>query len=403
MTKHVLVDAVRRMQQISTRGVKTEYDMAGRITVDVGKDKVHFITSNGFLLGRWEVTKITDSSVSKTTPGTVTVDSIVLLKVSDAVGGRNENAVVSVEVDGKMLAIREDGGTTKKIAKIEILPKNHIFKSKPKSTKKSFSYEFDDMVFSNGISTVGKYRSSLAYKIKYQMICLHFLKDELRFVCGDGMRFCILSYKTNNPNIADKNGIKHIIPIDQAEIIADVVGSQKLTLCYNSPTSCSVNPGNAMELQLHGIPDLTWINYESHAYKDDFVATLEVPMEELKEGVKLLESVKDKRLEKEGGFHSGDFDASNGSLKMSVNEGRYVCDFTGSCIYNRLQKSVNDHFKSHYAVQFLSDVVKATDKSILRFSCIDERSTIIAEPIDEGQSSDPKLLFFFASAIPDED
>ncbi len=399
MTKHVLMDAVQRMQKIATRGIKTDYGMAGRITIDAVKDKVHFITSNGFLLGRWEVTKITDPSVSEITPGITTVDSAVLLKVCDAVGGLNENAVVGVELDGNMLSLKESGGVTKKSAKIETLPKHHTFKSKSQSKKKGFSYEFDAMVFNEGIATVGKYRSPLAYKIKYQMVCLHFLKDELRFACGDGMRFGILSYKTNNPNIEEENGIKHLIPIDQAEIIADVVGAQKLTLYYESPTSCYVNPGSAIELHLHGIPSLTWISYENHAYGGDYAVALDMPMEELREGVKLLEAVKDKKIEKEGGFHTGDFEASSGSLKMTVNEGRYVCEFTGSCSYNKLKESMSDFFKSHYAVKFLSDVVKATDKSTLRFNCIDESSTVIAELMDIGQDADPKLHFFFAPAI----
>lgn len=396
MKKHVLSDALDKMHRIATKGIKAEYDGAGKVTIEVAPDKVEFRTSNGHLFAKWEVTKETDSTVQGSDPGEITADVNVLRNVCNAAG--TEDSALSVSIDNNVLLVKDmdakRGGTRR--AKLETSFQPHNFKIK--KSPKGFAYEFDTAIFRDGVSSVGRYVSPFAYKIKYQMICLHFLKDEMRFICGDGMRFAIRSFKDS----ATEEG-KYIMPADQAGIICSVLGdAQKVKITYENEQSCYISPFNGMEMHLKGIPNQKYIAYETHACDrdDDIEAIIRISREEFVQGMALVNSVRDKAAEQEGDFASAVFEAgTDQEFALSVDEGRNQCEFTYPCEFESVKKS-RKSFKSMYASQFLTDVAEASSgKGIIEFSCIDEHGTLLAEPKDEGSTADNRIWFFFASAL----
>lgn len=399
-----LVDSLEKMHKIATRGIKPEYELAGCVTIETLPDRVLFRTSNGNLDASWEITKETDATVVGGEPGIVTADVSILRAVAK-VAGSSDN-IVTVNMDKNVVLIKDETTKNKKQAKIETFHRHHDFKIKKPS--KGFSYTFDSAIFQNGVTVVGKYVSNLAHKIKYHMICTHFLKDEVRFICGNGMRFGILFYKVDNQKIEwptpddERTGIKYIMPADQALIIASVLGdAQKLTIVYESDTSCFINPMNGMEMHLKGIPHIPYIAYETHAIgrEDAVEAIVDIKAQDFVSGVALVSAVRDKAIEKDKeGFHSAKFKCGmNQEFELAVNEGRYQCDYLCSAKYTKVKDK--SFFASEYAAAFLSDVAEScSGKDIVRFSCIDEFETILVEPMCENGSDNPRLLFFFASA-----
>lgn len=407
MTSKILLDALNKMHRISTKGIKHEYEMAGRVTFLVEPDKVTFKASNGHLFANREITKTTDSNVSgDPNADPITADVTVLKKVVKAVSANNGDAVLTIMFDGKTVIVQDVENKKRRAkAKIETFHKHHDFVIR--QGKKGFSYTFPIDLFKNGI-TVGKYASRLNHKIKYQMICLHFLPDELRFVCGNGLRFGILSYKagtTETPatGVAEKEGVKYIIPADQAAIIGAVVdsSSQKMTIRYESETSCFINPFDGMEMHLKGIPNESFIPYEDHVdgRDNEIEAILDVEGDDYVNCIELVNAVKDQKAETEGNFHSATFKSGeHGELEIKVDEGRFQCEFSCPANYTNVQN--RKEFSSMYAASFLTDVADAVcGREIVRFSCIDEYGTILVEPRSEKNEDDPRLTFFFASAL----
>lgn len=404
LRKDKFSDALSKMVKIGTRSVKSEFDMAGRVTIDASANKVVFYSSNGFLQGRYQLTEHDDPNLKGSTPGKVTVNVNVLRDVVSAIGGpRRKDATLGVEFDGKMLHIEEVGAKGKKSkAKLETQDSHHeiAFSEKPKG----FRYNFNTADFVNAITVVGRYQSTMSYRLRYQMICLHFMPEHVRFICGDGMRFAILTqvHEGNDGAVTDEAGLKHIIPTDQANIIASVLSpdeSISTAVVYESETACYILPQSGLSIYLNGIPAEPYIAYDKHAYRFDKAQDLlEVPTENLVEGMALVAAVEDREIAREGAFHSARFSAGEGSpFRLLVDENRYQCDFSCDAEFKKLSDKA--YFESQYAARFLNDVAQAAyslNKSMVRFYCIDEKETIIATPTN---GDDKDLVFFFAAAL----
>jgi len=394
-----LLDVLEKMHRISTKGIKSEYEMAGRVTIEVSKDKATFKATNGHLFASLEITKETDPTIAGSEDGEATVDVSVLKGVARAMSAD----VMSFALDNGSLVVTDSSSKKKKKAKIETSDKHHDFKIK--KNPKGFQYTCPTTIFYDAIQSMGKYVSNLTHKVKYHMICLHFLEDQVRFVCGNGLRFGVLSYNVDEdlpkPDVQGDNKL-FLIPADQASIIASVISdAQKMTITYESETSCFIQPFNGMELHLKGIPNESYIPYEVHAFgnQDRIEATVDVSCVDFIESMSLINSVRDKSIETEGNFHSATFFAADGKdFECNVDEGRYQCESSCPAKYNKIRSLTK--FKSMYAAQFLMDVADACiGKDIIRFHCIDEYGTILAEIMSETGSNNPSLRFFFASAL----
>lgn len=420
MTKAHLVEALTKMNEVATKGIKADYEKAHRVTIKVEDDKVNFLSSNGLLDAHWEVTTETDSNLKCEKKGSATVDVPVARRIAASIGGGSvKDNIIAVSLQGDAspaLHMKDADAKSKKLGKMVTCPDGHNFTiSKPRS---GFSYTFESEELQRGVATSAKYVAKRNYLPRYMMMCLHFLKDQTRFVCGDGSRFGILSFKFQdgklNANIEDDSGKKFIMPCDQAQIIANVCSDAcNIEMIYKNEQTCYIKPQSALTLLLHGIPNDQYISYEKHAFNfDDAELVVDVQRSDFEEGMLLIGAVEDKEQLEQGGFHHCDFEIKDGRANFVVREARYQADF--DCEATTYS---DGEYASCYAWAYLRDVAQATDKSIVRFYCIDPERTIIAEPVepDDGAKNEmgipghkkdtdnPKLSFFFAAASDEEE
>lgn len=412
-----LLDALERMKEVSTRGVKQDFDTANTVFIVSSEKKVEFFATNGYMQARFEVTKETDSIYSCELPGKISVDVSVVSGIVSVIGGKSVDIALSVFVENDVLYIQDTSSKTKKKVKIQTLNKDFTFNvSKPKSGT-SFTLSCSD--FLEGISVVGKYAAKFAYKIIYQMACLHIVKSktksEIRFVCGNGSRFAIYCKDVSLPNIKDDEDHKYIIPIDQAAIISSILdGAENVDFVYKNEQCCYIRPHNGMELLLEGIPNEKYVSYEQLAFKsDEAKAILDIKHDDFIEAMAVVKSVRDKDAEsgeQKKKFQSCRFTCKDNVLEFNVDENKYQCEY--SCEVNFYPVKDIQKYSSLYSAEFLGDVAFSSDQSYVRFYCIDEAKVIIARPVElDDKSKDEfgcpavkenldksKLLFFFTAA-----
>lgn len=420
ITKSYLVDAFSKMADVGTKGIKAEYEKAYRITMKVEDKKVVFCSSNGFLDARWEVTTDTDSGLKCEESGEATVDVAVAHKIAEAIGGSKRDNLISVFVKGDAspsLYMKDASSKAKKIANMETIPENHN-SSIPKPRTSEFSYEFDAEEFIKGVNIISKYVARTNYMPRYRMICLHFLKNETRFVCGDGSCFGILSFTLDeeNKDVQDDAGHKFLMPCDQAQIVAGLCGKAKhVQIAYKDRMTCYIKPLNgddaALTLMLKGIPNDQYISYDKHAFNfDDAKTVVDLEKQDFLEGMQLIGAVKDKEKLNKEGFHACDFVIKDSRAEFLVEDARFQADYDMDAMVHGEQE-----YASCYAHDYLTHLAQCSDMPLVRFYCIDPQRTMIAEPADPtdnkkndmgvplNKEQNPRLSFFFAAALEEED
>lgn len=406
MTKKVLCNALEKMHRVGTRNIRSGFEMSGRVTIDAQADKVVFLATNGFLEARYEINAVEDPNLLISQPGKSTVDVSVFKGIAKAIGGlSNHEAVIELSLDGKMLHLADQGIKGKRgKAKMETIDEHYEFAMKEK--QQGFSYTFKTGDLRTGVLSVAKYQTPFAYKVRYQMVCFHFLRDEFRFICGDGQRFAVFTQKCEGeecPAVDNDEGVKYIIPADQLQIVTSIISpdeSHQVKITFDTASSCSFTPVNGLSLRLLGIPTEPYIAYEKHAFRqNDAQSIVDVPVEAFIDGMALVAAVEDTDAATQGSFHSAKFTAGDdGSLKLVVDENRYQCDFACEVGFKKLK--TNTLFESEYAAQFLQDVAQASvGRSFIRFYCIHEKETIIAVPMHGEEEEATKLVFFFAATL----
>lgn len=431
MTKKHLVDALARMNEIATKGVKSEFEDAGRVTIDAQDDKVVFLSTNGHIFATFEVTKETDAAIKVEETGQVTISSPILLATCRALGGRADDHVFELVATDNLTVKDLDRERVDKrrqsLVELQILDENHKFQiSKPRS---GFTYRFPTDVFTKAANTVSKYRPGAAYRIEYEMICLHFLKDEIRFVCGNGSRFgvyCIPLDKAGSdatgmpsiPEIDDEDGKKFVLPVDQASIVMKLLsGSEHVTFTYRDSTHLYIKPENGAVLEVKGIPLVEYIAYEKHAFRTHQAkAIVDIHTLDLEEGASVIWAVRDKEMEDEENYHTYSLDLEEGrEAFFAVTDKKYNAKWKGPAEYYNISAA---SFKSDYSARALQEVFDASaGKGFVRFYCVDEKTVMIAEPVDLNENkkddngvpeiiregTDHRFFFFYASAQePDE-
>jgi DNA polymerase III sliding clamp (beta) subunit (PCNA family) len=409
-----LVRGFDKLCEVATKGVKSDFQLAGRITIEVLSDKLVLWSTNGHLDARYTISDVSDCE-----PGIITVDAVIGRDVIRVASQEGKDILMSVDKD--VLHLKAG----RKKFKISTLPKNHVGDDAPdpikivipaKTPKNGLKYTFPQSMLSDGISTVARYKAPLKYKTEYLQICMHFLEDKVRFVCGDGMRFAV--YARNH----EKNGItgdggKWLLPSDQAMIIAAII-DEEVSLTYSDAKTCYIQCGK-LDMLLKGIPEIEYISYDVHAYRfEDAVALVDINYDDMSAGMETVRVVRDKEMENEGDFHSCTFDAAPNTINFAVNEGRYQADFDADISFTKIKV---DKFKSIYSYAFLNEVTHAITCEALRFYCIEEGGIMLAEPFVKDADSkgdgvragisqnanaptgEPLLIFFFAAATEDEE
>lgn len=404
------------MKEVSTRGLRRDFELAHRITIQSNSSNVQFFATNGNMNAVWEVTNQTDNKFKCEKEGRTTVDTLVALSSLNAIGGQSKDIPLELELENDVLSIRDVSSKSKKKIKLQTLNKSHDFKIKRPSTGFSFIMTKED--FKNGIQSVSAYASTMDYKVKYQMVCLHFLKNETRFICGDGLRFVIYSQKMTSPNrqVDSEDGIRFLMPVDQAAIIGSVLdGASAIEFVYSDEQTCYIKPQNAMEIILHGIPNEKYIPYENHAYCFDKVrVVIDAKRVDFEECANIVSSIKDKDSEKQSNFpYHAKFEFNDNALEILVDDQKHQCDV--ECPVDIYHVQGDRQYKSIYPSCYLRDAAYISKKPMLRFYLIDERKSLIVEPIEvddtnkvngipqaKAGTEDPRITMFFTSLVEDE-
>lgn len=403
MKKKDILNQLSKIVEVSTKGVKTDYEKSNKLTIKVDKNKVILSTSNGNMDIISELTKDNEPSLSIDSDGTTSVEASVLNKVISNLG--DNNAVISLTVNSDsgtdVLLLTDLTAKKKKVVKIETRSEHHnITISKPKD---GFKYVFDSEEFRRSVNTISKYTLKLESKPIYEMICLHFLSNETRFIAGSGVRFAVLSNTINNSDIKANEDKKFIIPSEQAKIVANVIqNSNQVEFIYKDAQTCYIKPQNGITLMLKGIPNETYMSYDKYAFRQDKSKTIiDVKKEDLLSAMKVIGSTEDKDSTD---FHHCNFSIKDDGIQF-VSEGRYAAE-----VQCDAEISGNKDFKSCYAYMFLNEMANAHENAYLRFYFIEPTDTVIVEPVDLTDKKDstglflpnvtnPKLSFFFAAAV----
>lgn len=407
MRKSVLLSAVDQMRKVCSKGIKSEYDMGDRVTISVEDGKVIFATSNGHLDAWYTVTPDDDNSVAKNEElGAVTVSASKFHALIKNLPTESDSSDLVLWDDGNNIKII-DPAHKKREAKLPKDTRCHDVSIPSKAH--GDMYTIETAYLSKGITKVSPFVTQLLYKTRYLMTCFHFLPNETRLVCGNGLCFAIFSVESSNPTIKNDDGVKKLIPATQAMIINSLLGaSDSVALQWTDDSKCYIKPDKNLDLLLKGIPNEEYIPYEIHAFRtQDAKLVLDVSSREFRSAVNLASACHDKEHERSGSFLSCEF-AANDGLQFNINEGRYQSECHMPCgIYSLNGKS---NFVSNYAVEYLEKVSGAIASDNVRFYCVDEKGVVICEDGDVCDSLDEKgvpimkesvdktrSLFFFAA------
>lgn len=415
MSKSVLAKAVQRASAVTTKGVKSDYEYAFRIAMDVKDDEIEFSSTNGHLQFTWSVDKKKDDNLEISEKGRYVVEADVVNKVVSALGGSSD-ILIDVYYDNSKVYFKDASSNRKRLASIATISEFDTF-SIATPRKSMVSHEFPVADFTYAISRVSPHVSPAGYRVQYAQICLDFIKDDegdkIRYVCGDGTRFAVMTFPQTTPlDIPESKQM--VMPAEQAEIICKAVGKDATTLkmVYKDEHTCYLSTDDGAEMLLKGIPDVKYIAYEKHAFRfDDAKTIVDMEADEYIKACKVIGAVRDKEVEKQT-FHSSLFTAENDEVNFKVDEGKFRADYScEASIFEVTDKS----FKSHYSYKFLDEVGRAMPKSYLRFYCVSEKGTIIVEPVNykiendsiisdergipeiEAADGEPDIVFFFAA------
>lgn len=419
--KKNIVEAIDKLFEVATKGIKADFKLASRVRIEAKNNELLLYATNGHLNA---VAKIEPQSVAE--EGSAIVDAGAAREILRTIGGRaSEDHILSVELKDQSLAIKDVSASKVKMAKLSTLSQDQDFTIKVKGKN---SYTLPANKLSSSLFSIWKYRNPEQYEPKYCMVCLHFLPQETRYVCGDGIRFVVLSHKNTTPMaVSDVDaGDKWIIPADQAAIIANVIsgsGDANVTLTFADAKSCFVEIGDNLSLHLRGIPEVNYPLYDNHAYRFDVAQTVvDVDRAELLDALALVKSVRDKDAEKqESAFHSCDFHVADGQLCLEVPKGKYQCKV--ECNAGIYQEEAQP-FDSCYAWLFLNEVVSASNHEYIRFFGANPLGVMLVQPLDlvstDGQyetdsrvevkcptfvdtDDKPNIIFFFSAATEEAD
>lgn len=411
--KKNLFDALQRMHSVATKGIRSEFNKAGQATIEASPGKISFVASNGNMDAHFEIKTSVDANVKEVEPGKVTINIGVAKGIVKAIGGRDsDDHVLSLELNGGVLFIQDtEVKKNKKISTAKMETINEHFNLKFKKSA-GFSYSFDSLMFKESVGCVGKYISPMTHDVRFQMICLHFIDNQVRFVCGDGHRFAVLSHPLPE-GFETPDEAKYLVPVDQLQILSQVLeGSSMVTFTFENKSTYHVQLQNGMQLILKGIPDEKYIGYENHAFRhEEAQVAFDLNRKDLSDAMSLVQSVRDPEIEKQGNFLTVKLSvAADTDISLRVDENKYQCDY--SCPVSFYALGDLTSLSSPYAAHHLSDVANSVESEYVRFYCLDEGKTVIAAMVDlHGTEKDDKgmpllmprenggLLLFFANVL----
>lgn len=429
--KKLIDDALGRLYEVATKGLKAEFKMVHRITIKAKSDSIVMLASNGYTDAQCD---ITGDGYKMGVEGIVTLDATKARDIVRATGqsGDDELEFEKIEKsDSTFLRVRNTSkhksakGKKFTWARLPVLSQDHGFTiSLP---RKSFKHTLKAETLSSAFNAVARYKSPMQYEPKYLVLCIHFLPEETRFICGDGGLFAVLNSPNASTNSAvDEEGEQYVLPAEQSSIVAQIIeGKTDAAVYFKDAQSCCIEV-DGLRLLVKGIPDVKYIAYQDHAYNfDKAKAVADIPREELQNALQLMGAVEDKSLREEGLFHScGLTVGESGEGAFCVLDGSYQGETHLFVNYYKVDGPAGvSEFESKYAHEVLQKAAYAGTGDVVRLFCIDPEGVAIAETInidtdksDEDdrvpgahcpkpirEDKDPTLILFFTSAYDAEE
>ena len=413
MQKCVLLDALEKMNEVSTKAILPVFDFSGRVTIEVEDKQVVFSSSNGALEARWTVTEKEDANiVDDSTPGICTVDSIKIRDCVEHLKTESTSSLVSLDADASTVKIKAVG-SRKKFAQLPTDPNHHKIDTEYPSKGEGHIFEYE--WFSKAIRTVAPFCPSRQYKPLYSLALFHWLPDQktTRVVCGDGMLFAIYAFPQDVRDKTKKE-CSRLIPVDQLLVMEKVLeGSTQINFLWKKKDQVYISAENSqIEMRLKGIPDLQYIAYANHAYQfEKAKAIADIEVENLNEGVSLCAALRNKEQEAQGQFNKCYIIAPNkdNNMEFILSDGNFKGEYEVPVNYYNIDDQAEINLE--YAVLFLDSVSKACKHKYLRFYFVDDagmlnvRETDLSTEKDENgvpkikENEDGSCLSFFFTSV----
>lgn len=426
--KNLLINALEKMYNVSTKALIPGYNFTGRVTIEVQSSKVLFVSSNGCITVQTEITDKDDKNIKGSDRGVVTTDSVKLRNSVAKIVTEDTSAPLELYDDGNTLMIRDATSKRKKLVKLPRYSEHHkISVIKKPEGDSSF---MDTNYFLRGVKTVVPFQSTAGYKPEYQVVCFHWIGKESRIICGDGGLFAIFTIDRHAKDTS-KREIKRTIPAVQLDVISSLVSGphphsedetkklDELEIVWKQKELLWIKNSHGVELVARGLPDISYVAYHEHGYMfDDAKAYSDIKISDLMEVSDLLGVLRDKEKEEQGKTHSCFFTAPSQldghvHFEITADQGKFQCEYEIPAVYHDLGDMAG--FRSRYAHLFFDNPVHAARHPYLRFYLIKEEGTINVRDVDLGEPDDNgvpiikkepdecSLTFFFAALRDDEE
>lgn len=385
MPKSVLVNALEKMHNVSTRALLPDFNFAGKVTVEANSKEVSFTSSNGCLTASCLVVS---DELSILKPGKFTTDSVKLRDSVRRLATTDENSLIEISDDGTV-TIRDVSSKKKRLVKIPKENTHHDASVIKKPDDASFFFETDRFI--RGTKIVGDFQSRASYKIAYQLVLFHWTKSEARIVCGDGTIFAVFSVPKHMKD-KSKREMRRVVPVAQLDIVNTLLAdSSEIELVWKDKDTLWIQGDNELKLILRGMPALDYVTYESNAYLfDDAKAYVDIKISDLAEAANLIGVLVDKEKAEQGRPHSCIFSSSESSddvkFEITQEQSKFQCEYEIPAVYHNLNGTAT--FKDRYAHLFLDNMVNAARHPYVRLYLIDEGTIANARDVDLGENDD---------------
>ena len=408
--KKLLLSALEKMYTVSTKALLPDFNLSGRVTIEVKKSKVIFTSSNGFIHVNCEITDTDDPGITNNTPGIVTTDSVKLRDSVKLIKTEDISTPIELTDDGQALVIKDTSAKRTKLVKLPRENQHHKTSIITKPDGDSLFFETDHFI--SGVKTVLPFQSKAGYKLEYQVVCFHWVGKDVRLICGDGAVFAVFTTSRHSKD-ANKRELKRTMPCNQLAVLADLISEcSEIEMVWKDKSSMWVKTNTGMEVFVRGLPDVDYIAYDTNAFRfDEATALTDVKVEDLKEAAELLGVLRDKEKEEQGKPHTFHWvsPSADGFMKLEIkqDQGKFSCEYEIPALYYNLNNK--PVFKSLYAQWFFDSFTHAAKNPYLRFYFIEEVGVVNVRDVDLGSNDDngiplikenvsgTSLSFFFAA------
>ncbi len=382
--KNLLLAALEKTHNVATRALTPDFNFSGKVTIEATHKKVTFRSSNGCMDMCAVIGVTDDSDIAQSDVGKFTTDAIRLRNTVNRLITDEPDSPIELHDDGKVITVRDVDAKRKKLAKLPREDADHMFSLQRSSDHACF---FETQHFLQTTRTVADFESKMQYKIEYQVVLFHWIKNDLRVVCGDGTIFAVYTVPRHHKD-PNKKELKRTIPVDQLMLIASLVlDSKELEVSWKEKGNLWMKTDTGLELTLKGMPDVDYVEYNTNAFRfDEAKAYADVKIKDLTEVANFMAVLRDKEREEQGDIHECllTVPSSPGCMKFEMTEkqSKFQCEYEVPATFYDLGQS---KFAARYAHIFFDNIVHANRHPYVRFYFIPSSPVANAKDADLGE------------------